>query len=97
MELIKLIKMDSKEFYDTRRTQTIHLLISHKNNRILFIHMQDIDLLKTNKGKGVGKCEWIFLEQEGIRYYQDTDKDTTYYNNTLGKKYLKHLADLNNG
>ena len=87
--------MIGKEFYSKRRTQTIHLLISYKNNRILFIHMQDIDKPKALNGKGVGRCEWIFLDREAIKNKQDSDKDMSYYNDTLGRKYLKHLADLN--
>ncbi len=86
--------MIGKQFYSKRRTQTLHLLVSHKTHRLLFIHLQDIDVPKSNDGKGTGQCEWIFLVTEHVRK-QDSDKDISYYNNNLGRKYLKYLADLN--
>ena len=93
MELIKLTKISAKNYFKVRKRKTIVFLLNSKSHRLVFIHMQDIDLKTHDTSRITGDCAFI-LHDEEERSKENPDKGIAYYTSDLSLKYLKYLFDL---
>ena len=91
--MIKLTKISAKEYFKPRRRKTIVFLVNSKNHRLVFIHMQDIDMERHDTSKHTGDCAFI-LHDERVREKENPDEGIAYYTSGLSLKYLKYLYNL---